>query len=478
MMSHPLESPSPVLAPPAPARLRPGTLAALARRGRLVILVLLAGCGFGDTGETPPPADSAAVDTAGVSGPPPLVPPPAAGADTGATPGDTATAGAAGDTTGSASDTGGSPAAADTPGPADARPPADTTSAGEVRDTTLAGRLDRLEAENDSLRSALGVLLNQWGGRPAGDDTSAAADSAQGVLGLETGQVRHWGLRIFLSLVFLALAGLLVRGTVWVLDRLSERDASRRLLFKRLVPIARILIWTLMLVFVALVVLEVDAQGLVAAGAAVGVAVGFAAQDILKNVFGGLIVLFDQPFQVGDKISVGGTYGEVVSIGLRSTRIVTPDDNLVSVPNAQVVGDQVANANAGELNCQVVTDLYLPGHADEALAKRIAFEAATGSRYLYRKKPVVVLVRDEFRETFLTHVMVKAYVLDPRMEFLFRSDVTERARAAFREAGLVGPFHGVRGWFDLDPAMEKVLGRGGEPPAGVRDDVAGPETAS
>ena len=59
--------------------------------------------------------------------------------------------------------------------------------------------------------------------------------------------------------------------------------------------------------------------------------------SLLKNLFGGLILVYDQPFQVGDKIRVGGTYGEVKSIGLRSTRIVTPDDNLVSVPNAQVV---------------------------------------------------------------------------------------------------------------------------------------------
>jgi small-conductance mechanosensitive channel len=169
------------------------------------------------------------------------------------------------------------------------------------------------------------------------------------------------------------------------------------------------------------------------------VALGIAAQDILKNVFGGLIVLFDQPFQVGDKIKVGGSYGEVVAIGLRSTRIVTPDDNLVTVPNAQVVEGQVANANAGELNCQVVTDLWLPGWVDEAAAKEIAFEAASSSKYVFLNKPIVVLVQDQFDHLFLTHLKVKAYVLDPRYEFLFMSDVTERARAGFRAAGLLPP---------------------------------------
>jgi small-conductance mechanosensitive channel len=296
----------------------------------------------------------------------------------------------------------------------------------------MSSRLDRLEAENDSLRAAVGVLLNQL----SGERTEPAADTAVALLDAGREQVQHWGVRIFISLVFLGLVALLVRATGWLLDRLAERNAARRLFFKRVVPIARIFLWTVALLFVAMVIMEVDAQGLLAAGAAVGVAVGFAAQDILKNVFGGLIVLFDQPFQVGDKIRVGGTYGEVTAIGLRSTRITTPDDNMVSVPNSQVVGDQVSNANAGALNCQVVTDLFLPGDVDEALAKRIAFEAAAGSRYLFRNKPIVVLVKSMFEHTFHTRIRVKAYVLDPRLEFNFESDVTERARAGFREAGI------------------------------------------
>ena len=174
-------------------------------------------------------------------------------------------------------------------------------------------------------------------------------------------------------------------------------------------------------------------------------ALGFAAQDLLKNVFGGLIVVLDQPFQVGDKIRVGGTYGEVVSIGLRSTRIVTADDDSVSVPNSQVVEEQVANANTGKLNCQVVTNLYLPGRVDERKAREIAFEAAVNSKYVFLEKPIQVFIEDEFHTTFVTRVKVRAYVLDPRFEFLLRSDITERARDGFRAAGLA-PEHD---WYPL-----------------------------
>ena len=261
--------------------------------------------------------------------------------------------------------------------------------------------------------------------------------------------VQNYGTRVFLSILVLIFSGYLVRGSVFILNRLSEKSAARRLFYKRLVPVVRILLWTLAIFLIVRAIFQVDANGLLAAAAAIGVAIGFAAQDLLKNIFGGLVIVFDQPFQVGDKISVGGTYGEVVGIGLRSTRIVTPDDSLVTVPNAQVVDGQVSNANAGALDCQVVTDLYLPGFVDEVKAKKIAYETAAGSKYVFLKKPIVVIVKDEFKETFITHLKVKAYVLDTRYEFLFMSDVTERARAEFRRQGLLRPLHGARAFVDL-----------------------------
>jgi len=308
---------------------------------------------------------------------------------------------------------------------------------------TVDQRIELLLASQEALAARLDSLA-QTTAAPAPADSARGLAASGEVLGEARQQVRNFGVGVVWSVIVLVFFSMVIRGLVWLLDALAERNASRRLFYKRLVPIVRIVLWIFAAYLIVRVIFQVDYQGLVAAAAAVGVAVGFAAQDLLKNLFGGLILVFDQPFQAGDKIRVGGTYGEVVSIGLRSTRIVTPDDNLVSVPNAEVVDNQVANANAGQLNCQVVTDLFLPGWADEAQAKRIAFEAAASSKYVYLNKPIVVLISDVFKETFLTQVRVKAYVLDPRLEFLFQSDVTERARAGFREAGLLRPDNFVR----------------------------------
>lgn len=326
-------------------------------------------------------------------------------------------------------------------------PPA-PTPAGQQPDTAPATAEDSLAVTLTDIMAAQERILARLDAMEAARPVDSVAPTDQtGGIDLEEArdEVTNLGLAIFWSIMVLVLFRFVIRGVIWILETLAERSVRRRLTFKWLIPITRMLLWGIAAYLIIRTIFRVDAQGILAASAALGVALGFAAQDLLKNVFGGLIVVFDQPFQVGDKISVGGTYGEVVSIGLRSTRIVTADDDFVSVPNSQVVEEQVANANAGQLNCQVLTNLYLPGRVDERLAKAIAFEAAVNSKYVFLEKPIQVFIEDEFHTTFVTRVKVRAYVLDPRFEFLLRSDITERARDGFRAAGLA-PEHD---WYPL-----------------------------
>jgi small-conductance mechanosensitive channel len=272
---------------------------------------------------------------------------------------------------------------------------------------------------------------------PAVTQLAEDAESTGSTLAEATLTAKNFGLRVFWAVIVVIVAAQLIKLSIFILERLSERSARRRLLYKRMIPITRLLFWGSALYLIVRGIFNVNAQGLLAAAAAIGVAVGFAAQDILKNIFGGLVIVADRPFQVGDYIAVGGTYGEVMSIGLRSTRIRTPDDNLVSVPNSQVVDSQVANANSGQLDCQVVADVYLPGWVDESAVKDIAYQAAASSQYAYLEKPISIIVKDEFTHAHVLHLCIKAYVLDARYQFLFASDITERARSAMRKAGFL-----------------------------------------
>lgn len=233
---------------------------------------------------------------------------------------------------------------------------------------------------------------------------------------------------LFLIALILVVSYFVNRFLVRILDNISERSTSYRLFIKRLVPVVRILIWSFSLYIIIAGIIDPPFETVLTVTASIGIAVGFASQDILKNVFGGFIIILDRPFQVGDKIEVGigGYYGEVLQIGLRSCRVVTPDDSVVTIPNGELMNKSVSNANSSALDCQVVAEIYLPAEVDLTLVKRIAYKAAISSRYVYLKKPVVVIAKNEIHEkNFVVKLRVKAYVLDIRYEFPFQSDVTE-----------------------------------------------------
>jgi len=244
--------------------------------------------------------------------------------------------------------------------------------------------------------------------------------------------------KLFSSALVLLVVWFLTRFVTTVLTNFSERFSSYRLAIKRLVPIAKVSIWAVSLYFIIAGILQPPLETIITVSASVGIAVGFASQDILRNIFGGIMIILDRPFQVGDKIEIDRQYGEVLQIGLRSVRIVTEDDSVVTVPNAEIMNKAVSNANSSALDCQVVAELFLPRDSDSELVSRICRRSAQTSRYVYLQKPVFV---------HFTHVTVgprdfmkvrlKAYVLDIRFEQELRSDMTTRAIAELRKHGVL-----------------------------------------
>lgn len=231
---------------------------------------------------------------------------------------------------------------------------------------------------------------------------------------------------IIISLILIVLTFIFLRILTGLLGIWAERNTKHRITIKGFIPLIRVLIWLATFIFIIVAVFQPPMGSLFAVSASIGVAVGFAAQDLLKNIFGGIVIIIDKPFQTGDKIEIGNHYGEVVGIGLRSTRIVTADDSLITVPNAEVMSQSVSNSNSGEENCQVVTELYLPLNVDIQKVKQKAMEAAQVSKYIYLNKPIAVLFFQEaIGRKVVLKMKVKAYVNDLRNEFAFKSDITE-----------------------------------------------------
>ena len=242
--------------------------------------------------------------------------------------------------------------------------------------------------------------------------------------------------RITSVLVIFAAAWLIIRYTTRLLDVLSQRSPRARFVVKWVEPVLRITLW-FVAGFACFSLLSPSRETFLAAVGSVAIAIGFGAQDLIKNLVGGLVIVADRPYQLGDRVRIGQAYGEIDHIGLRSTKLTTPDDTRVTIPNANILNDEVFNSNSGVPDCQVVTDVFLPAHTDPATALNIGYQAAYTSPFTYLAKPVVVLVMDEFDRRPYLKLRVKAYVFDHRFEPRMQSDITARAKAEFIRLGLL-----------------------------------------
>jgi small conductance mechanosensitive channel len=166
---------------------------------------------------------------------------------------------------------------------------------------------------------------------------------------MQTGgeMITQWGLRVIGAVLLLVvgrwIAKRIRRGVQSMLNR-AEFDPT-------LVPFLSAMAYWLALAVVVIAVLNafgVQTASLVAVLGAAGLAIGLALQGTLSNLAAGVMLLVFRPFKVGDFIDAGGTTGTVQEIGLFSTRLHTPDNIRIIVPNSGVFGGTIKNFSAND----------------------------------------------------------------------------------------------------------------------------------
>lgn len=128
---------------------------------------------------------------------------------------------------------------------------------------------------------------------------------------------------------------------------------------------------------VAISALGVDLSALSLFAGALGVGIGLGLQDIVKNFFCGIVLLFDRGVEVGDFIELeDGTNGAVTSIGARATALVTNDNVTVLVPNANLLNGKLTNWTRNRATRRIHVPFHVALGADKDLVRQAALEAA------------------------------------------------------------------------------------------------------
>ena len=117
------------------------------------------------------------------------------------------------------------------------------------------------------------------------------------------------------------------------------------------------LLW-IMCVIVGLDNAGFDIMALIAGLGIGGLALALAAQDTVKNVFGGVMIFIDKPFKIGDRVLIDGNDGFVTEVGIRSTRIKTLLNRIITIPNSRFAESSIENISA-EPHRKVVVNLGL-----------------------------------------------------------------------------------------------------------------------
>ena len=153
------------------------------------------------------------------------------------------------------------------------------------------------------------------------------------------------------TMVLIIWAGFAFKGCSILLDLFSQMERRFAAVQPRTVPlfnnVTKILVAGGTFYYLFLI-WNVDVGAWLAGAGIVGIAVGFAAKDSLANLFAGVFIVADAPYQVGDFIVLdSGERGRVSQIGLRSTRLLTRDDIEITVPNAVIANAKITNESGG-----------------------------------------------------------------------------------------------------------------------------------
>lgn len=236
---------------------------------------------------------------------------------------------------------------------------------------------------------------------------------------------------IFLLTLYVARLGFRLIGAALKRRRI---DPELNLLLSRIAQIAIIIIGTIW----ALATVDFDVTGFVAGLGIIGFTVGFALKDIAENFVAGVLLLLQQPFDIGDAIEAGGYSGTVTSIEIRSTTIRTFDGLLVIVPNAQVYGNPITNYSKVHQR-RINLDVGVGYETDLQKANDIMLEVANNLPGI-KEDPAPFVVFKEFGDSSINATLY--FWIDTSEAGYFGSldAVVKGIKTAFEQEGINIPY--------------------------------------
>ncbi len=247
--------------------------------------------------------------------------------------------------------------------------------------------------------------------------------------------VTFYGIKILVAVIIFFVG----RWVAKMLKRLVENMLTKARLDETLVAFVCNLTYFGALAFTivaALGQLGIQTTSFIAVLGAAGLAVGLALQGSLANFAAGLLMIVFRPFEAGHYIEGAGTSGTVEEIHIFSTRLRTPDNKAVIIPNAKLMGDNIVNYSANETRR---VDLLIGVSYDDDIKKvREVLQGIIQNDSRILKDPAPLIAVKELADNSVNFV-VRVWVKAPEY-WDVHFDTTEAVKQRFDEEGITFPF--------------------------------------
>ena len=187
----------------------------------------------------------------------------------------------------------------------------------------------------------------------------------------------------------------------------------------------------------------------------VGIALGFAAQDSVANMISGFLIFWDKPFVVGDYVSVQDQYGRVTEITLRTTRVRTPSNSYVVIPNRKIIESTLVNhSKHGGMRLEIPIGIASGESIEKARQALLAAVAKVDGVVAKPESDIVVKGLGAVGIDLLVRVWIEDAALDRPVYFR----VTEACMEALDHAGVQTPSPQIQLLLDQAQAMLRPVG--------------------
>lgn len=211
--------------------------------------------------------------------------------------------------------------------------------------------------------------------------------------------------------------------------------------------------------------LGINITPLLAGASVAGFAISFAAKDTLANVISGVLLVLDRPFQVGDRIELWGapvdqaTWGDVVEIGLRATRIRTSDNITVIIPNSVITQRDIVNWTTGDPSIRLRIPIGVAYDAPSEKARAVLLRVADECSDVLKEPAPVAIIR-RFGASSVDFEL-RVWIDDARQRRAAQDWITDRVKRAFDAEGIEIPYPKRDLYIKSMPGIEVRPGKGG-----------------